>query len=118
MPDAETETNPIDRAVAHLLFHRPLDLPGKYLETPESPVSAKFSCEHATMSLASLPNSCMPKSSKITQNISQLGPNDPCSVPEPQLLDQFKTSPCMDTSENASNYGPTDSGAAEFEASQ
>ncbi|KDO41931.1 hypothetical protein CISIN_1g0050322mg, partial [Citrus sinensis] len=28
MPDAETETNPIDRAVAHLLFHRPLDLPG------------------------------------------------------------------------------------------
>ncbi|KAL9414366.1 hypothetical protein AB3S75_042772 [Citrus x aurantiifolia] len=118
MPDAETETNPIDRAVAHLLFHRPLDLPGKYLETPESPVSAKFSCEHATMSLASLPNSCMPKSSKITQNISQLGPNDPCSVPEPQLLDQFKTSPCMDTSGNASYYGPTDSGAAEVEASQ
>ncbi|KDO41923.1 hypothetical protein CISIN_1g0050322mg, partial [Citrus sinensis] len=118
MPDAETETNPIDRAVAHLLFHRPLDLPGKYLETPESPVSAKFSCEHATMSLASLPNSCIPKSSKITQNISQLGPNDPCSVPEPQLLDQFKTSPCMDTSENASYYGPTDSGAAEVEASQ
>ncbi|KAH9658577.1 protein LNK2 [Citrus sinensis] len=118
MPDAETETNPIDRAVAHLLFHRPLDLPGKYLETPESPVSAKFSCEHATMSLVSLPNSCMPKSSKITQNISQLGPNDPCSVPEPQLLDQFKTSPCMDTSENASYYGPTDSGAAEVEASQ
>lgn len=25
MPDMETETNPIDRTVAHLLFHRPLD---------------------------------------------------------------------------------------------
>lgn len=117
MPDAETETNPIDRTVAHLLFHRPLDLPRKYPETPETPLSAKFPCERATVTLANLPNSCMPESSKITQNISHQGPN-PCSVLESQLLDQLKTSSCMDTSENASNYGPTDSGAAEFKASQ
>ncbi|EPS58886.1 hypothetical protein M569_15924, partial [Genlisea aurea] len=29
VPDVETETNPIDRIVAHLLFHRPPDLSGK-----------------------------------------------------------------------------------------
>ncbi|KAK8676094.1 hypothetical protein V6N13_034148 [Hibiscus sabdariffa] len=41
MSDAETETNPIDRTVAHLLFHRPLELSGKHPETPESPASIK-----------------------------------------------------------------------------
>ncbi|KAL3622608.1 hypothetical protein CASFOL_034019 [Castilleja foliolosa] len=40
MPHVETDTNPIDRTVAHLLFHRPLEFSGKPAETPESPLSA------------------------------------------------------------------------------
>ncbi|KAJ0045224.1 hypothetical protein Pint_05317 [Pistacia integerrima] len=52
MPDAETETNPIDRAVAILLFHRPLEQLGKHYETPKSP---KFSIDHGTMNLMNLP---------------------------------------------------------------
>ncbi|KAL7120419.1 hypothetical protein ACP275_02G121500 [Erythranthe tilingii] len=39
MADVETDTNPIDRTVAHLLFHRPLELSGRPAEAPQSPVS-------------------------------------------------------------------------------
>ncbi|GFP92448.1 hypothetical protein PHJA_001389000 [Phtheirospermum japonicum] len=42
MHDVETDTNPIDRTVAHLLFHRPLEFSGKPAETPESPLSANL----------------------------------------------------------------------------
>ncbi|KAI8545956.1 hypothetical protein RHMOL_Rhmol07G0078100 [Rhododendron molle] len=44
IPDVETETNRIDRAVAHLLFHRP-ELSGKHSQTPESPSLTKLPCE-------------------------------------------------------------------------
>nr|TKS08896.1 uncharacterized protein D5086_0000101950 [Populus alba] len=54
MPEVETETNPVDRTVAHLLFHRPMDIPGKHPDTPESPFSTKLPCEHKTMGLAKL----------------------------------------------------------------
>ncbi|EYU38268.1 hypothetical protein ABFS82_02G112200 [Erythranthe guttata] len=40
MADVETDTNPIDRTVAHLLFHRPIELSGRPAEAPQSPVSA------------------------------------------------------------------------------
>ncbi|XP_063941088.1 protein LNK2 isoform X1 [Daucus carota subsp. sativus] len=40
-PEGETDTNPIDRTVAHLLFHRPIEL-SENLETAESPRSAKM----------------------------------------------------------------------------
>ncbi|KAJ6806409.1 uncharacterized protein M6B38_174360 [Iris pallida] len=41
LPDAETYTNPIDRTVAHLLFHKPSEQSIKPLntETPQSPTS-------------------------------------------------------------------------------
>ena len=42
MRDMETETNPIDRNVAHLLFHRPLELPGRHPKAPESPFSSRL----------------------------------------------------------------------------
>lgn len=38
----ETETNPIDRSVAHLLFYRPPEMAGKPFEAPDSPLSAKM----------------------------------------------------------------------------
>ncbi|CAE6076256.1 unnamed protein product [Arabidopsis arenosa] len=43
MPDTEAVTNPTDRTVAHLLFHRPFDmLAAKSMEGPESPASSKM----------------------------------------------------------------------------
>lgn len=41
MPEAETDTNQIDRTVAHLLFHRPIESSGN-LEIAESPSSTKL----------------------------------------------------------------------------
>lgn len=115
MLDAETETNPIDRAVARLLFHRPLEQLGKHFETPESP---KFPSDHGTMNLMNLPMGSKPEISNVTQNFSHQGSKEPCPVLEPQSIDQFKTSPCLDTSENASYYEPADSRAAVVEVSQ
>ncbi|THG00871.1 hypothetical protein TEA_011181 [Camellia sinensis var. sinensis] len=66
MPDMETETNPIDRTVAHLLFHRPAELSGKHPETPESPVvSTKLPSERNTRGLLSLPRGFFPDNYKI-----------------------------------------------------
>ncbi|XP_023637769.1 protein LNK2 isoform X2 [Capsella rubella] len=46
MPDTEAVTNPTDRTVAHLLFHRPFDmLVAKHMEGPESPASSKMGSE-------------------------------------------------------------------------
>ena len=46
MLDTKTMTNPTDRTVAHLLFHRPLDmLAAKQMEGWESPASSKMGTE-------------------------------------------------------------------------
>ncbi|CAN8254576.1 unnamed protein product [Cochlearia groenlandica] len=46
IPDTETVTNPADRTVAHLLFHRPFDiLAAKHMEEPESPSSSRMGTE-------------------------------------------------------------------------
>ncbi|GKU98279.1 hypothetical protein SLEP1_g11301 [Rubroshorea leprosula] len=116
MSGTETETNPIDRTVAHLLFHRPLELSGKHPEMPESPASTKFSSEHKTVGFMNYPMGGMPESSKPI--ITLKGPQNPCSLVDPQPADQFENSPCIDTSENASNFGPAEGGIAEVEASQ
>lgn len=43
IPDTETVTNPTDRTVAHLLFHRPFDMSAaRHMEGPESPASSKM----------------------------------------------------------------------------
>lgn len=119
MPDIETETNPIDRTVAHLLFHRPLELPGKHPDTPESPISAKLPCDHRAAGLANLPmGGCLPESTKSIQNFPHQGSKTSCPLAEPQHADQFKSSPCIDTTENASNNEPADGGAMEVEASK
>ncbi|XVF82010.1 hypothetical protein PTKIN_Ptkin16aG0008600 [Pterospermum kingtungense] len=117
MSETETETNPIDRTVAHLLFHRPLELSGKHSETPESPASAKFRCEQKSAGLTSLSTHCISDDSQIKQNLEYRVSEVPSSFVDPQHVEQFKNSLCMDTSENASNYGPAD-GVAEIEASQ
>jgi hypothetical protein len=118
MPEIETETNPIDRTVAHLLFHRPLELPGKHPDTPESPISSKLPCEHKAASLANFPVGYLPESTKSKQNFPHQGSKNSCPLAEPQHANQFKSSPCIDTSENTSNNEPADGGAMEVEASK
>ncbi|XP_059430332.1 protein LNK2 [Corylus avellana] len=118
MPEIETETNPIDRTVAHLLFHRPLESPGKHPDTPESPISAKLPCERKAAGLANLPMGYLLESSKSKHNFPHQGSKNSCPLAESQHADQFKSSPCIDTSENASNNEPADGGAMEVEASK
>ncbi|KAI9215616.1 hypothetical protein POPTR_T126906v4 [Populus trichocarpa] len=103
MPEVETETNPVDRTVAHLLFHRPMDIPGKHPETPESPFSIK------------LPLSETPKGKP---NFSQKGSQLSSLLTNAQPVSQCKSNPCLDASEDASNNGPADEGAREVKASQ
>lgn len=66
IPDVETETNRIDRAVAHLLFHRP-ELSGKHSQTPESPSLTKLPCEINTGGLLSSPREFLSDNSRREQ---------------------------------------------------
>ncbi|KAK4483548.1 hypothetical protein RD792_010747 [Penstemon davidsonii] len=83
MSDVETDTNPIDRTVAHLLFHRPL-------ETPELPVSANFPCETKGDSLT---NGCFTENSQMTSLTRGIFCED----------DVSKKRPWLDMPDNASN---------------
>ena len=108
MPDVETETNPIDRTVAHLLFHRPMELTQNYSDKLESPISTK--CESKAANPLNFPVSCLPdEDSKNNQQLSHLGFKNPWV--DAQSMDQIKNNPCIDMSENASN-------THELEASQ
>ncbi|XP_040994411.1 protein LNK2-like isoform X2 [Juglans microcarpa x Juglans regia] len=110
MPDVETVTNPIDRTLAHLLFHSPLESPGKLPDTAESPMSAKLPCKHKVPGSVNLS-----KCTKSKQNFPHQGAKNPYTLSEPH---QLKNSPCTNTSENASNIERADGGAMEVEASK
>lgn len=113
VPDAETETNPIDRTVAHLLFHRPFELSQNYPDAPESPVATKLSYEQ-NAGLKTLPMELLPDSALLgKRRISQDGSKNSWMSAEMQ---QIKTSPCMDTSDNTSNTGLVDDAVLEYEA--
>ncbi|KAI5596102.1 hypothetical protein BDE02_03G184800 [Populus trichocarpa] len=118
MPEVETETNPVDRTVAHLLFHRPMDIPGKHPDTPESPFSTKLPCEHKTMGLAKLSTASLPETPKSKPNFSQKGSQLSSLLTNAQAVSQCKSNPCLNASEDASNNGPADEGAREVKASQ
>ncbi|KAI9398580.1 hypothetical protein POPTR_003G200300v4 [Populus trichocarpa] len=118
MPEVETVTNPVDRTVAHLLFHRPMDIPGKHPDTPESPFSTKLPCEHKTMGLAKLSTGCLSETPKGKPNFSQRGSQLSSFLTNAQPVSQCKSNPCLDASEDASNNGPADEGAREVKASQ
>uniref|UniRef100_A0A1J3FAQ7 Protein LNK2 n=1 Tax=Noccaea caerulescens TaxID=107243 RepID=A0A1J3FAQ7_NOCCA len=67
MPDTETGTNPTDRTVAHLLFHRPFDMSAaKHMEGPESPASSKMGSEEK----GNFPN-CSTRESGINKQKAQ-----------------------------------------------
>jgi hypothetical protein len=118
MPEVETQTNPVDRTVAHLLFHRPMDIPGKHPDTPESPFSTKLPCEHKTMGLAKLSTASLPETPKSKPNFSQKGSQLSSLLTNAQAVSQCKSNPCLNASGDASNNGPADEGAREVKASQ
>lgn len=103
LPDGETETNPIDRTVAHLLFYRPMELSGKQAETSESP-------QHRAAAVMNFPETFSDKQCFGPQDLKVCSP-----LVKP---DQYKESPCIDASENASNNGLTESGTVVVESSQ
>ncbi|KHN21307.1 hypothetical protein glysoja_024807 [Glycine soja] len=110
MPDVETETNPIDRTVAHLLFHRPMELTQNYSDKLELPISTKVQCESKAANPVNFPMSCsQDEDAKNNQQLSHLGFKNPWV--DAQSMDQIKNNPCIDMSENASN-------THELEASQ
>lgn len=115
VPDAETETNPIDRTVAHLLFHRPFELTQNYVDAPGSPISPKLSSEQKA-DLKSLPMECLPYNASGKHHVSLDGSKSSWTLAETQQ--QIKTSPCMETSDNTSNTGLVDDAVLEYEASQ
>ncbi|KAJ9190586.1 hypothetical protein P3X46_001772 [Hevea brasiliensis] len=117
MSEVETETNPIDRAVAHLLFHRPLELSGKHPDTPESPASTKLPNEQK-LGMAKLSMGCLPEALNSKQIFFHQGSKDPYPLADPQPVSQCKSTVCIDTSDDTPNNGPADEGSKDVEASQ
>ncbi|KAI9116623.1 hypothetical protein K1719_012281 [Acacia pycnantha] len=113
--NAETETNPVDRTVAHLLFHGPLELRGNHPDKSKSPRSANMQCENKATNLANLPLECL---LDVHLKSNQPFPLQGFKNFEAPPVDQLKNSPRIDTSENASTNEPADVGVQEFEASQ
>lgn len=109
MPDVETETNPIDRAVAHLLFHRPLESSVKHPGNPVSPHSTKLPRESEISNATNLF-----KGSQTEQVEPLQGTKSP---EDKKQIDLLKRGSCLDTSENASDVGARDDEAMEFQAS-
>ncbi|XP_051152345.1 protein LNK2 isoform X2 [Andrographis paniculata] len=99
MPDVETDTNPIDRTVAHLLFHRPLDNSGKSADMPASPSSANVPYERKTNLLKSLAKGYFPETLNNTPTTSPQGSKSTGIFSEGH---QSKHVTCFAPSENTS----------------
>lgn len=64
----ETETNPIDRTVAHLLFYRPPEMSGKPVEAPDSPLLTKIR-PFETKATGYLPTNLVPQRPENKQTL-------------------------------------------------
>ncbi|KAH6824594.1 hypothetical protein C2S53_010408 [Perilla frutescens var. hirtella] len=114
MPDVETDTNPIDRAVAHLLFHRPLDqFSGKPADAPDSPLSASLPYEKKVTPSESLIKGHFAESFGNTQITSPQGSKTAGVFSEG---DQSKNGHTFTPSENVSNTENTGVVQAKVEA--
>ncbi|CAI9102808.1 OLC1v1001153C2 [Oldenlandia corymbosa var. corymbosa] len=99
--EVETETNPIDRTVAHLLFHKPPEFSGKSFEIPEVPLSVKLKASGST----SILTQSLSQRSKNNQMLSHQSPELPCLNPEKGHL---KSITDFDASANASTTTDAD----------
>ncbi|XP_073040802.1 protein LNK2-like isoform X2 [Primulina eburnea] len=93
----ETDTNPIDRTVAHLLFRRPLELSGKLSKKHDSPVSAYISHERKARTLESIEKGHFPDTFEKAQVES---PDGSKTFRVYFDKDQSKNSPRLDTHQN------------------
>ncbi|XP_075500997.1 protein LNK2-like isoform X5 [Primulina tabacum] len=105
--DEETDTNPIDRTVAHLLFRRPVELSGKLSKKHDSPVSAYISHERKPRTLESIEKEHFPDTFEKAQVES---PDGSKTFRVYFDKDQSKNSPRLDTPQNMSNIEAATSG--------
>ncbi|KAJ4979274.1 hypothetical protein NE237_010054 [Protea cynaroides] len=74
--DAETETNPTDRIVAHLLFYRPTESSARLVqdaEIPKSTIHTKLPCEPKIEGVVNLSMERISESSKEKQSVPHPG---------------------------------------------
>lgn len=114
MPDVETDTNPIDRTVAHLLFHRPLEFSGKPTDAPDSPLSANLPYEKKAKPSESLTKGHVTESFGNTQITSPQGSKTAGIFSEGN---NSRNGPAFITCENASNTENTDGVQTKVETS-
>ncbi|CAH9127119.1 unnamed protein product [Cuscuta epithymum] len=110
LPNVEKETNPIDRTVAHLLFHQPtVVLSTRVTEMPESQLPDKLYNESNATCQLSLPRRNLPHSRGESHLvISPQSLTAPSSYTEGE---QSQINPCFETySENILNNEPAGGG--------
>ncbi|XP_049346004.1 protein LNK2 isoform X1 [Solanum verrucosum] len=112
-PHVETETNPIDRTVAHLLFYNPSELPSKLAEFPKSSMFSMLNCEREAIGSPSFPSRFSQQNSETNSTTALQGPKASTSYNE---VDIMRSSPCTETSENASNNEGADGSVIGVEA--
>lgn len=112
--EAETETNPIDRTVAHLLFHRPLEFTGKIVETPEPNLSAKLlHYDRQASSSMSLQTNSLPQRLENQQILSHEESEVPCLFRKENQLEK-----ALEASEHALTTKAAETGKMKVEPSQ
>ncbi|XP_019248600.1 PREDICTED: protein LNK2 isoform X2 [Nicotiana attenuata] len=112
-PNVETQTNPVDRIVAHLLFHNPSELTSKLAEIPKSSMSAMLKCERKAIGSRSFSSSFLHQNSVTDPITAHQGLKTSTSHNE---VDKLNSSPCLETSENASNNEGSDGSVIGVEA--
>ncbi|XP_047978164.1 protein LNK2 isoform X4 [Salvia hispanica] len=103
--DAETDTNPIDRVVAHLLFHRPLDFSGKPSDAPDSPLSPNLPFEKKANPTVSLTKGRFAESFGNTQITSPQGSKSAGTFSESNQSKNFPAFATHETVPNTENTG-------------
>lgn len=107
MVDAETDTNPIDRTVAHLLFHRPFDVTAKQSEARNLPVSIQALPGANAVSLVDLPTEYSKDNAELKHIVLPHKESEsPFPATEPQLGSELHGSSCMDVSDKTSTHEP------------
>lgn len=86
----ETNTNQIDRLVAHLLFHRPFKLSSKHADTPESSMSTKVSIDQKAADPNSMAIAFLTKNSENEYNLSPHDSKTSCPFVDSCEEDMFE----------------------------
>lgn len=112
-PHVEAQTNPIDRTVAHLLFHNPSEFPSKLAEFPKSSMFSMLNWERKAIGSPSFPDRFLQQNSETNSTTAHQGPKASTSHNE---VDIMESSPCIESSENASSNEGADGSVIGVEA--